>query len=66
MVGTGLLVGLASGIVRRATVVELFRRRREVARLADGAERDRQGGSTGGPGLPQGHGGGVSFSHVDA
>ena len=35
MVGTGLLVGLASAIVRRATVAELVRRRREVERLAD-------------------------------
>ncbi len=35
MVGTGLLVGLASAIVRRATVAELVRRRREVEHLAD-------------------------------
>ncbi|HEX9399920.1 MAG TPA: lysylphosphatidylglycerol synthase domain-containing protein [Anaeromyxobacter sp.] len=35
MVGAGLAVGAASAVARRATVVELVRRRREVERLAD-------------------------------
>jgi len=35
MVAAGLVVGAASAVTRRATVVELVRRRREVERLAD-------------------------------
>ena len=38
-VGAGLVVGAASAVARRATVVELVRRRREVERLSDARTR---------------------------
>ena len=59
MVGAGIAVGAVSAIARRRTFVELLRRRREVAHLADRPEAEEQAGSGGGPGLPRGQGEGV-------
>jgi hypothetical protein len=49
MVGAGVAVGAVSAIARRRTFVELLRRRREVARLADRGEQDPAGGGSGLP-----------------
>lgn len=50
MVGAGIAVGAISAIARRRTFVELLRRRREVARMAEGEGRV---GPSRAPGLPR-------------